>query len=55
LERLAQIREWFVESFRDAEGAAPGYTLRLKLAVEASRGQLDYDEARLARMFFQGK
>ncbi|MDR1382895.1 MAG: DNA helicase RecQ [Planctomycetaceae bacterium] len=52
MERLEQIRQWFAESFRDAEGAAAGYVLRLKPAVEASGGELGYDEARLARMLF---
>ncbi|MDR0338015.1 MAG: DNA helicase RecQ [Planctomycetaceae bacterium] len=43
-ERLAQIRQWF---------RASGETLFLKPAVEASEGKLDYEEARLARIFLR--
>ncbi|MDR2437742.1 MAG: DNA helicase RecQ [Planctomycetaceae bacterium] len=43
-ERLAQIKEWF---------RASGETLFLKPAVEASGGKLDFEEARLARIFLR--
>jgi ATP-dependent DNA helicase RecQ len=45
-ERLTQIKEWFQKS---------GETLFLKLkpAVDISGGKLDYDEARLARIFLR--
>ncbi|MDR1052850.1 MAG: DNA helicase RecQ, partial [Planctomycetaceae bacterium] len=43
-ERLTQIKQWFQSS---------GETLFLKPAVEASEGNLDYEEARLARIFLR--
>jgi ATP-dependent DNA helicase RecQ len=43
-ERLEQIKEWF---------QASGETFFLKPAVEASEGKLDYEEARLARIFLR--
>ncbi|MDR1478823.1 MAG: DNA helicase RecQ [Planctomycetaceae bacterium] len=43
-ERLEQIKIWF---------QASGETLFLKPAIEASNGNLDYDEAKLARIFIK--
>ncbi|MDR2117857.1 MAG: DNA helicase RecQ [Planctomycetaceae bacterium] len=43
-ERLAQIKKWF---------RASGESLFLKPAVEASEGKLDFEEARLARIFLR--
>jgi ATP-dependent DNA helicase RecQ len=45
-ERLAQIKEWFQKS-------GETFFLKLKPAVEISEGKLDYDEARLARIFLR--
>ncbi|MDR1923731.1 MAG: DNA helicase RecQ [Planctomycetaceae bacterium] len=46
-ERLAQIEKWFRESGGETEN------FLLKPAVELSAGQLDYEEARLARIFLR--
>ncbi|MDR0703481.1 MAG: DNA helicase RecQ [Planctomycetaceae bacterium] len=45
-ERLTQIKEWFLKS-------GETFFLKLKPAVEISEGKLDYDEARLARIFLR--
>lgn len=45
-ERLLQIEQWFIQG-------GSRETLFLKPAVEASEGQLNYEEARLARMFLK--
>ncbi|MDR2643736.1 MAG: DNA helicase RecQ [Planctomycetaceae bacterium] len=43
-ERLEQIKKWFKQSDEN---------MRLKPAIEASGGKLDYEEARLARIFLK--